>query len=142
MNKPIQAPDAGDRKVGRPRRGTEAARTTALMNAATRVFLRDGYGSASVDKVATEAGVSTRTIYERYRNKADLLAAVIGRLVHRLAMVLATAELDRLEPRRCTAADRRDHLRARPRSGLRCPLPAGRHGGKPVSRSCCAYAGK
>jgi TetR/AcrR family transcriptional regulator, mexJK operon transcriptional repressor len=99
MNNPIQAPEPGDRKVGRPRRGTEAARITALMNAATRVFLRDGYGSASVDKVASEAGVSTRTIYERYRNKADLLAAVIGRLVDRLATVLATAELDRLEPR-------------------------------------------
>ena len=29
--------------------------------------------------VAAEAGVSTRTIYERYKNKADLLGAVIGR---------------------------------------------------------------
>jgi AcrR family transcriptional regulator len=99
MNDPIRAPERADRKVGRPRRGTEEARITALMNAATRVFLRDGYGSASVDKVASEAGVSTRTIYERYRNKADLLVAVIGRLVDRLATVLATAELDRLDPR-------------------------------------------
>jgi AcrR family transcriptional regulator len=69
------------------------------MDAATRVFLRDGFGSASMDKVASEAGVSTRTIYERYRNKADLLFAVISRLVDRLATVLATADLDRLEPR-------------------------------------------
>jgi AcrR family transcriptional regulator len=70
------------------------------MGAATRVFLRNGYGLASIDKVAGEAGVSTRTIYERFKNKADLLAAVITRLVDRdMASVLAIAELDRLDPK-------------------------------------------
>ncbi len=64
------------------------------------MFLRDGYGSASIDKVAAEAGVSTRTIYERFKNKADLLGAVITRLVERdMAPMLAAEELDRLEPR-------------------------------------------
>ena len=87
-------------KLGRPRRGTESSRTAALIAAATRVFLREGYGLASIDKVAAEARVSTRTIYERFRNKADLLAAVITRLVDRdMQSVLATAELDRLDPR-------------------------------------------
>jgi AcrR family transcriptional regulator len=70
------------------------------MAAATRVFLRDGYGAASIDKVAGEAGVSTRTIYERFKNKADLLGAVTMRLVEAdMDTVLATDELDRLEPR-------------------------------------------
>jgi TetR/AcrR family transcriptional regulator, mexJK operon transcriptional repressor len=86
-------------KRGRPRRGTEVARTAALINAATRVFLREGYGLASIDKVAAEAGVSTRTIYERFKNKADLLGAVISRLVDRMSAVLATADLHKLEPR-------------------------------------------
>src|SRR5258708_29867093 len=87
-------------KRGRPRRGTEIARTAALISAASRVFLREGYGLASIDKVASEAGVSTRTIYERFRNKADLLGAVITRLVdHDMETVLATAELDRLDPK-------------------------------------------
>jgi AcrR family transcriptional regulator len=85
-------------RVGRPRRGTEAARNDALFAAATRVFLREGYGAASIDKVAHEAGVSTRTIYERFKNKADLLTSVITRLVERdMATVFATAELDRME---------------------------------------------
>jgi len=75
------------------------ARTAALINAATRVFLREGYGLASIDKVAAEAGVSTRTIYERYKNKADLLGAVIGRLVDRMSTVLSTLDLNRLEPK-------------------------------------------
>src|ERR1700677_1180163 len=87
-------------RVGRPRRGTEAARVDIMIAAATRVFLRDGYGGASIDKVAHEAGVSTRTIYERFKNKADLLASVITRLVERdMAGVFATAELERMEPR-------------------------------------------
>lgn len=96
----ISLSEPSTNKVGRPRRGTETARTVALLEAATRVFLRDGFGLASIDKVAGEAGVSTRTIYERFKNKADLLAAVITRLVERdMATVLATTELDRLDPR-------------------------------------------
>ena len=100
MDSLTQPPEHPICKVGRPKRGTESARTEALINAATRVFLREGYGLASIDKVASEAGVSTRTIYERYKNKADLLGAVITRLVNRdMTTVLATAELDRLGPK-------------------------------------------
>jgi TetR/AcrR family transcriptional regulator, mexJK operon transcriptional repressor len=86
-------------KPGRPRRGTETHRTSALLDAATRVFLREGYGSASIDKVAAQAGVSTRTIYERFKNKADLMGAVISRLVDRMSTVLTTADLGRLAPK-------------------------------------------
>lgn len=87
-------------RVGRPRRGTEAARYDQLFAAATRVFLRDGYGASSIDKVAHEAGVSTRTIYERFKNKADLLTSVISRLVERdVVTVFATAELERMHTR-------------------------------------------
>jgi TetR/AcrR family transcriptional regulator, mexJK operon transcriptional repressor len=93
------------RRVGRPRRGTEQQRTDALIAAATRVFLRDGFGAASIDKVAHEAGISTRTIYERFKNKADLLVSVISRLVERdMASVFATAELDRMEVRHALTA--------------------------------------
>ena len=53
-------------KAGRPRRGTELERMDALIQAATRIFLKEGYGLASIDKIATEAGISTRAIYERF----------------------------------------------------------------------------
>ena len=67
--------------------------------------MRDGYGAASIDKVAAEAGVSTRTIYERFKNKADLLGAVITRLVERdMNTALLTEELDRQEPRQALLA--------------------------------------
>ena len=95
MDKDSTPEAAAKHRVGRPRRGTESARTDTLIGAATRVFLRDGYGGASIDKVASEAGVSTRTIYERFKNKADLLGAVISRLVDRdMATELATEERD------------------------------------------------
>jgi TetR/AcrR family transcriptional regulator, mexJK operon transcriptional repressor len=92
-------------RVGRPRRGTESARADTLLAAATRVFLRDGYGHASIDKVASEAGVSTRTIYERFKNKADLLGAVTTRLVERdMTKVLATEDLGWLQPKQALTA--------------------------------------
>ena len=53
------------RSTGRPRRGTEATRLEAMMAAATRAFLRDRYDAVSIGQVAREAGVSTRTIYNR-----------------------------------------------------------------------------
>jgi len=100
MNHLNQALKTPVHKLGRPRRGTESARTDTLIGAATQVFLREGYGLASIDKVASEAGVSTRTIYERFKNKADLLAAVITRLVDRdMATAFATPDLDRLDPK-------------------------------------------
>jgi AcrR family transcriptional regulator len=100
MNEGKQSPPIAHKRVGRPRRGTEAARTDTLITVATRIFTQDGYGSASIDKVASEAGVSTRTIYDRFKNKGDLLAAVIARLVERdLATALAPEQLDHLAPR-------------------------------------------
>jgi AcrR family transcriptional regulator len=96
----IQVPQTPVHRTGRPRRGTESDRTATLISAATRLFLREGYALTSIDKVASEAGVSTRTIYGRFKNKADLLAAVITQLVDRdMATVFATPDLDRLEPR-------------------------------------------
>ncbi len=86
-------------KVGRPRRGTELERMDALIQAATRIFLKEGYGLASIDKIATEAGISTRTIYERFKNKADLMAAVVERLMGRdMAQMFENQQIDHLEP--------------------------------------------
>jgi len=97
---PLPSSPSTTRRCGRPRRGTEIGRLDELLCAATRVFLRDGYDGASIDKVSAEAGVSTRTIYERFRNKADLFGSVIERLVEaNMQSVVSGEELDRLEPR-------------------------------------------
>jgi AcrR family transcriptional regulator len=98
-------------------------RSEALLAAATRVFLRDGYAEASIDKVACEAGASTRTIYERYRNKAELLAAVIIRLIDvDLTRVLSADELCEFAPRK--ALTEAGHLLLK---HLREPTPLALH---------------
>ena len=68
-------------KVGRPKAGTEAERNDYLLDRALMLFMREGYANTSIAKVAAAAGVSTRTIYERYKNKAELMLASVERLV-------------------------------------------------------------
>lgn len=48
-----------------------------LLDGGLRVFARDGYSRASIGVLASEAGVSTRTIYNQYGGKEALFRAVI-----------------------------------------------------------------
>lgn len=48
-----------------------------MLDGALRVFARDGYTRASIEAIAEEAGVSTRTIYNHFGDKASLFRAVI-----------------------------------------------------------------
>ncbi|MYW97957.1 TetR/AcrR family transcriptional regulator [Amycolatopsis rubida] len=58
---------------GRPR---SSAKRTAIIDAATDVFLREGYARASVDAIAAAAGVSKQTVYTNFGNKEGLFLAV------------------------------------------------------------------
>ncbi|HEV8459305.1 MAG TPA: TetR/AcrR family transcriptional regulator [Gaiellaceae bacterium] len=49
----------------------------AIVEAAKRVFLRRGYTEASVDAIASEAGVSKQTIYNHFGDKEQLFLTVI-----------------------------------------------------------------
>ncbi|MBR8743639.1 TetR/AcrR family transcriptional regulator [Nocardiopsis sp. MG754419] len=51
----------------------------AIVEAALRVFLREGYARASVDAIAADAGVSKRTIYNHFADKRDLFATIVER---------------------------------------------------------------
>src|SRR3954469_9773079 len=51
----------------------------AILDAATTVFLREGYERASVDTIAAEAGVSKRTIYNHFRDKRELFVTIVER---------------------------------------------------------------
>lgn len=65
-----------------------------ILCAAARVFYRDGFQGASIDLIASESGVSRQTIYNHYRDKEALLAAVVDdafdRMTSSLFAVLAT----------------------------------------------------
>ena len=47
-----------------------------ILNAALRVFARDGISRARIADIAAEAGISTSTLYEYYKSKEDLAYAV------------------------------------------------------------------
>lgn len=46
------------------------------MQAATALFLKDGYATTTVSDIATEAGVAVQTVYSAYSSKVGVLAAV------------------------------------------------------------------
>jgi TetR/AcrR family transcriptional repressor of mexJK operon len=57
--------------------GGSGPKGEAIAAAALRLFLRDGYERTSVDAIAAEAGVSKRTIYNRYGDKENLFLSVL-----------------------------------------------------------------
>lgn len=75
------------------RRGL-ADKRRAILGGALAVFAREGYTRASIDLIAREAGVSTRTIYNHFRDKAALFETVIQESAQRVAEE-QIAEMDR-----------------------------------------------
>lgn len=59
------------------RAGGRADKHRAIMDAARAVFGRDGYARTSIDTIAAEANVSTRTIYNHFEGKERLFSAVL-----------------------------------------------------------------
>ncbi|NIR31376.1 MAG: TetR/AcrR family transcriptional regulator [Gammaproteobacteria bacterium] len=64
----------------------------AIVEAATRTFLRCGYGGASMDAIAQEAGVSKQTIYNNFGSKEALFGAIVRDLCDQLLTPLLTPE--------------------------------------------------
>jgi AcrR family transcriptional regulator len=69
----------GKKAVGQP------DKRRAIVAGALRLFARDGYTRAALDAIAAEAGVSNRTIYNHFADKADLFQAVIHDSTERVA---------------------------------------------------------
>ena len=91
---------------GRPTTDAAQRKGEQVLDAATTLFLREGYGHTSLEAVAAAAGVSKRTLYARFTGKAALLREVVARLVARWRPPLdAGFELgDALEPTLAAAA--------------------------------------
>jgi TetR/AcrR family transcriptional repressor of mexJK operon len=56
---------------------TPTGKRLLIVEAATRVFLDLGYGAASMDAIAAEAGVSKQTVYSHFGAKEALFEAII-----------------------------------------------------------------
>src|SRR6185437_6092317 len=68
---------------GRPSRLASAQLSDRILDVATALFLRDGFGATSIEAVAKRAGISKRTFYHRFRGKEVLFEAVVRRLIER-----------------------------------------------------------
>ena len=58
-------------------RGLSVHKRQAIMDAATALFLRDGYRSTSMDQVAADAAVSKPTVYNHFEDKEQLFREIV-----------------------------------------------------------------
>lgn len=71
---------------GGPSRSRKGERETRrLLDAATDVLARDGYGGATLGRIATEADVDKKMVVYYFGSRDSLLAQVVGRVGDRLA---------------------------------------------------------
>jgi TetR/AcrR family transcriptional regulator, mexJK operon transcriptional repressor len=62
--------------------GRTERKRTAITEAATELFLRDGYRGTSMEDIATAAGVSKQTVYKQFADKEQLFCRVVEALVN------------------------------------------------------------
>jgi TetR/AcrR family transcriptional regulator, mexJK operon transcriptional repressor len=75
---PSAATDTGDeRRSARKRR--------AIVQAATTVFLRNGYLGTSMDEIAALAAVSKQTVYKHFADKQSLFAEIVIGMVNEIS---------------------------------------------------------
>lgn len=60
-----------------PGRPKDLAKRQAILEAAKRLFLDNGYANTSMDAVAAEAGVSKLTVYSHFNDKETLFSAAV-----------------------------------------------------------------
>jgi AcrR family transcriptional regulator len=66
------------RRYDSSRRQADAlARQQRVLEAATELFLEQGYGATSIDQIAAAAGVSSQSIYATFESKAGILERAV-----------------------------------------------------------------
>jgi TetR/AcrR family transcriptional repressor of mexJK operon len=72
------------RRGGRPPYAQALLLRDRILEVATELFLTEGYGATSIEAVAERAGISKRTFYHRFDNKAALFTAVVHRIIEQI----------------------------------------------------------
>tara|TARA_Y100001001_G_scaffold132456_1_gene132358 strand:+ start:98 stop:721 length:624 start_codon:yes stop_codon:yes gene_type:complete len=55
----------------------DMSKESAIIEAATRLFLRKGYSGVSMEEIARESAVAKQTLYSYFKGKDDLFRAII-----------------------------------------------------------------
>jgi AcrR family transcriptional regulator len=79
----------------KPRKQASQARSRALVDAlieaTTRILVKDGFDQASTNRIAAKAGVSVGSLYQYFPSKEALVAAVMERHDRQLMQVVRDA---------------------------------------------------
>ncbi len=68
-------------------------RRSEILDAATEIFLENGYGSATIDLVVERAGASKGTVYSFFGGKDGLFAAIVEERVERILAAFGDPEV-------------------------------------------------
>jgi AcrR family transcriptional regulator len=74
-------PAANSPDIATPR--SHFAKRESIIEAAARVFCREGFGGSNIDLIAAEAGVSRQTVYNHHGDKEKLFVAVVRDITER-----------------------------------------------------------
>ncbi|MEV2275570.1 TetR/AcrR family transcriptional regulator C-terminal domain-containing protein [Nocardiopsis sp. NPDC049922] len=91
----------GPSRRGRPRKGEQATRRQAALDAALAELLEHGAAGITMQAVATRTGSSKESLYTWFGNRQGLLAALIERQAQQVNTAVATA-IDRTADPRTT----------------------------------------
>lgn len=73
-------------RAGRPTREQAEARHEELLDCALDHFLDRGYEQATIEAIAADVGMTKRTVYTRYADKASLFRAAVRRAIDRYTL--------------------------------------------------------
>ena len=68
-------------------------RRSEILDAATEIFLENGYGGATIDLVVERAGASKGTVYSFFGGKDGLFAAIVEERVERILAAFGDPEV-------------------------------------------------
>lgn len=80
--------------MNQPKKRDKSKKRAVIINGAEDVFLTMGYELASMDKIAAEAGVSKRTVYNHFKSKENLFEVIVDNLLAE-RQTLKTIKYDR-----------------------------------------------
>jgi TetR/AcrR family transcriptional regulator, mexJK operon transcriptional repressor len=69
------------RQIAQPTEPRSVRKRRAILDAATQVFVAEGFAGSSMDAIAAAAGVSKPTVYNHFADKEQLFAQVVRDMV-------------------------------------------------------------
>jgi AcrR family transcriptional regulator len=106
--------DTTDKARARSGRTSSANLESVLLAAAERVLADAGLEGITVRAVAAEASVAPMGVYNRFANKAGLVAALMARAFDDLGAAIAAHDVDPITRLRTSSAGYRDFALAHP----------------------------